>query len=445
MSQFIFPPLTASLDSEATSGAALPTTQMIIGGYHAGGSKVYPLAVDADGQLQVDIVSTTGPSNYATDTLQTAGNAILTTIDTDTGNIAAAVSGTEMQVDVVAALPAGTNEIGKLAAGTASIGTVVLGAGTAEIGKLAAGTASIGVLGANSGVDIGDVTLNAGTAEIGKLAAGTASIGSVTLNANSGVDVGDVDVTSVIPGVGATNLGKAIQSAQGVTDTGVPALVVRNDTLADLSGADGDYAPVQVNATGAIYTVLSAGTAEIGKLAAGTASIGVLGANSGVDIGDVTLNAGTAEIGKLAAGTAAIGSVTIGTSTGVDIGNVGLLAGTNEIGKLAAGTAIIGKILPNTPVDFLDAGVFDASTGTNIPAAGSAVLVTLAADCKEIEVVDDIGEYMSLRLTDGTVKAYLPLGGGRVMCSLSTGNAMKLYSETGTTISSGKIAMNFLG
>ena len=96
-----------------------------------------------------------------------------------------------------------------------------------------------------------------------------------------------------------------------------------------------------------------------------------------------------------------------------------------------------------TPVDFLDAGVFDASTGTNIPSTGSATLVTLAADCKEIEVVDDIGEYMSLRV-GGAVKAYLPLGGGRVKCHLSTGNAVTLYSETGTTINSGKIAMNFL-
>ena len=38
MSQFIFPPLTASLDSEQTSGGALPSRQMITGGYHSAGS-----------------------------------------------------------------------------------------------------------------------------------------------------------------------------------------------------------------------------------------------------------------------------------------------------------------------------------------------------------------------------------------------------------------------
>lgn len=38
--------------------------------------------------------------------------ALLTTIDADTGNLAGAVIGSEVQVDVVAALPAGTNNIG---------------------------------------------------------------------------------------------------------------------------------------------------------------------------------------------------------------------------------------------------------------------------------------------------------------------------------------------
>ena len=129
-------------------------------------------------------------------TKNTEIDAVLDTIDADTSTLAAAVS-TEMQVDVVGSLPAGSAAIGKLAA-------------------------------------------------------------------NSGVDIGDVDVTSVVPGVAATSLGKAIQSAQGGTDTGVAALVVRNDVLADLSGADGDYAPLQVDKSGALYTIESTG--QLGSL-----------------------------------------------------------------------------------------------------------------------------------------------------------------------------------
>ncbi len=55
-----------------------------------------------------------------------------------------------------------------------------------------------------------------------------------------------------VGGVAATDLGKAAQSAQAATDTGVPAYGVRNDDLADLAGVDGDYAPVQLTQNGAL-------------------------------------------------------------------------------------------------------------------------------------------------------------------------------------------------
>ena len=54
--------------------------------------------------------------------------------------------------------------------------------------------------------DTGSVVLAAGTVAIGKLAA------------NDGVDIGDVDVTSIIPGTGATNLGKAEDSPHASGD-----------------------------------------------------------------------------------------------------------------------------------------------------------------------------------------------------------------------------------
>lgn len=83
----------------------------------------------------------------------------------------------------------------------------------------------------------------------------------------------------------------------------------------------------------------------------------ILAANSGVDIGDVTLNAGTAEIGKLAAGTAGIGKLT--ANSGVDIGDVTLTAGTAAFGKLAANSGVdIGDVdvTSVTGLTFLNAG-----------------------------------------------------------------------------------------
>lgn len=100
------------------------------------------------------------------------------------------------------------------------------------VGALPAGTAAIGKLAANSGVDIGDVTLTA----------------------NSGVDIGDVDVTSVVPGSGATNLGKAEDAAHVSGDVGVMALALRDDTLNVKSGTEDDYEPLHTDANGALWT-----------------------------------------------------------------------------------------------------------------------------------------------------------------------------------------------
>ena len=77
------------------------------------------------------------------------------------------------------------------------------------------------------------------------------------LAANSGVDIGDVDVLTcgtITPGTAATSLGKAIGSAGGATDTGVAALVIRDDTLSTLADAEGDYVALRVNSTGALHT-----------------------------------------------------------------------------------------------------------------------------------------------------------------------------------------------
>jgi hypothetical protein len=82
----------------------------------------------------------------------------------------------------------------------------------------------------------------------------TVTSGAITLAANSGVDIGDVDVTSVIPGTGATNLGKAVDTAFGATDTGVLSLAVRDDALGGLTPAEGDVVPLYTDANGALWT-----------------------------------------------------------------------------------------------------------------------------------------------------------------------------------------------
>jgi hypothetical protein len=92
----------------------------------------------------------------ALEVLSTAANALLTTIDGDTGGILTAVqildnaiSGSEMQVDVVAALPAGTNNIGDVDIATVPRATTVVDVSLASAATsaqlLAANTARIGL------------------------------------------------------------------------------------------------------------------------------------------------------------------------------------------------------------------------------------------------------------------------------------------------------------
>lgn len=92
-----------------------------------------------------------------------------------------------------------------------------------------------------------------------------AADGSIAVTDNGGsltVD-GTVAVSSVIPGTGATNLGKAEDSAHTSGDVGVLGLSVRRDANTTLVDTDGDYAPLQVDASGALKVNVTTGATNI--------------------------------------------------------------------------------------------------------------------------------------------------------------------------------------
>ena len=197
------------------------------------GTSTVPL-VDAAGHVQVDIISSALPSGGATAANQS-------TIIGHVDGIETLITSTNSKIDTFDAVL--DNILTKNTEIDAVLDTIKV---DTEAIETAVELLDNAISGSEMQVDI-----------VGSLPAGSAAIGK--LAANSGVDIGDVDVTTVVPGTGATSLGKAIQSAQGSTDTGVAALVVRNDALADLSGADGDYAPLQVNKTGALNVTETTG------------------------------------------------------------------------------------------------------------------------------------------------------------------------------------------
>jgi len=109
-----------------------------------------------------------------------------------------------------------------------------------------------------------------------------------------------VDVLSQIPGTGATNLGKAMGTAVGATDTGVAALVrfTDNDTPVFPPGADTGWTHLQVDENGRLFVInLNDG----GNLAAitGPISPGTGAANLGKadDVAHVAADVGVMALG----------------------------------------------------------------------------------------------------------------------------------------------------
>lgn len=66
---------------------------------------------------------------------------------------------------------------------------------------------------------------------------------------------GSVSVTSVIPGTGATNLGKAEDAPAASGDTGVVMLAQRHDAYTSTVSANDDYSTLHVNSVGQLKTI----------------------------------------------------------------------------------------------------------------------------------------------------------------------------------------------
>lgn len=298
-----------------TDGAAGPSKVLSIGGTQATG-EIQEIQVDADGQLQIDVVSSALPTGAATAARQDTGNTSLATL-------AGAVAGTEMQVDVLT-MPTVTVTATNLdvQSGGADLATSAQGAGiqtavellddavfTDDTSTHATGTTKgIGIMAVaaptDASVNANDIAMPAMTTDRklhvsvqDALPAGTNAIGK--LAANSGVDIGDVDITSIA--AGDNNIGN------------VDIVTVPTDPF----GANADAA----SATGSISAKLRGIATALGVTALD------LGSGTG---GSRTLRVfqDTAQfVGGTGTSTSATQRVTLAT-------DIALPAGTNALGKL---------------------------------------------------------------------------------------------------------------
>jgi hypothetical protein len=269
-----------------------------------------PLSVDDNGGVRVSIVAGAGSGGTAAtdDSAFTAGTTnvtpvggIVTSDSVDSGDTGAFAMLANRQQKVTLYDSAGV----ELAVGggtqydedTAHVsGDKVTMAGVVRVDSPAAlsGTDgdrtclqvdSTGYLRVNVGntVTVGShAVTNAGTfaVQVSSIAAGTNNIG-------------DVDVLTVVPGTGATALGKAEDAAHASGDTGVYVLAVRDDAIAAHSGTDGDYESLHTDSVGALWTRSTGELADDAAFTAGTSRVLPVGffadeaSTDSVDEGDI--------------------------------------------------------------------------------------------------------------------------------------------------------------
>lgn len=267
---------------------------------------------------------------------------------------------------------------------------------------LPAGTNAIGKLSSNTGVTIGAVEIAA--------AQTLATVTTVTTVTSIG--------TSVTPGTSAAHLGKAEDAAHASGDTGVLSLGVRQDTLASSTSADGDYAALKTSATGALYVNVAEGgvpgLAEDAASAGGESGIMMLAVrrdtpSSGVsadgDFAALSVDSnGALRVSGAGGGTQfvedapatsgdtgtmvlAVRQDTIASSTSAD-GDYGTLK-LNSVGRLyvtatvdaalPTGANVIGALSANQSVNVAQINGVTALMGNGVTGTGSQ-RVTVASD-----------------------------------------------------------------
>lgn len=154
--------------------------------------------------------------------------------------LAAAID-TELQVDVVGALPAGNNNIGDV--DVASLPALV--AGSANIGDVDVLTLPADPLGANADAIVAAGAVGSISAKLRRLTQGIEDLKTSIVLAAGSANIGDVDVLT-LPGVGGLAAHASPVSGNPLFIAGRASAVIPTDV-----GADGDAAGMWTNRSGA--------------------------------------------------------------------------------------------------------------------------------------------------------------------------------------------------
>jgi len=170
----------------------------------------------------------------------------------------------------------------------------------------------------------------------------------------SGTDIGDVDVTSIVPGVAATNLGKAEDAVHASGDVGVMALAVRQDVVAAL-GADGDYVPLSVDDKGRLYIAMTSWGMAASSIMSGAFSSGAIASGA---VASGAIASGAVASGAVVDGAiVTLGAKTDAASTATDATSISQMQVLKQVSKSAQ--AVNTKLATGTVIGNVNIGVGD--------------------------------------------------------------------------------------
>lgn len=260
---------------------------------------------------------------------------------------------------------------GKAASGAAAVQNPVLIAGTDAGGTVYAPRVDTnGVLQINGTVSTG----GAGTQDVRLIDGTLTSVSNIVKGTITRIEGGTITVTN--PGGAGTQYAEDTGHATG--DAGMQMLAVRVDGGTSLVNTDIDYAPLQVDANGALRisgtVATGAGTqavrlidgtlTSISNLAAGTVTrleqgsinvtAGTIGTVTGVGVvtSITNLASGTLLNSGTTTGVGVVTSVTnlaAGTITRVEQGSINVTAGTVTHGTIDVGTITVGTVYKGVP------------------------------------------------------------------------------------------------
>ena len=297
-------------------------------------------------------------------------------------NLNGAIAGTEVQVDVVAALPAGTNNIGDVDVLT--------------LPSLPAGTNNIG--------DVDILSIAAGDNNIGNV--DVVTLPSIPAGTNN---IGDVDVLT-IPGTGVED---APETAGG---TLLMAGTVRRDTAASSAGTTGDNATLNTDSLGRLWI-------------------------SGAAVEDVAETAGGILLmaGSVRRDTAASSAGTTGDNATINTDSVGALWTRDTATQVddAAFTPATGRVMP--------VGFLADETATDSVDEGDAGAARMTLDRKQIVTLQPhtaggLTTFRTIDLdeTEEEVKATAGnLYGYYFANTTASARYLKLYNATAASVSVG--------